>query len=492
MSSAPSGLDRGSLGTTAMSFFTISASAPMTVIAGAVLAMYAVTGVTGVPLSFLVLMLALWPFTIGYTAMSRYVSHAGVFYAFLSRGLGRVAGVAGGLVALLAYNAIQICLYGLLGFNLVLFLPSAHLPWWGWALIVWAVVGVLGILHININARVLAVLLAVEIGMILLFDLGAFTHPAGGHLSLAGLAPSNLFVSGIGGVLAFGIASFVGYESAPAYSEEAKGTGPVTRSTFGALFFLGLLYAISSLALSVAVGPTAVVDAARDPASGIPFSVLSALYGSPVATLGSLLLITSIVGAMISFHNTVARYIFSLGRERILPAALGHIGSGTAAGAPIGGSIVQSVLALGVFGGFALFGLDPFTKLFTWLSAVAAIGIGVLMIGTSFAVIGYFRRNPEAAAQESGWKRIGAPALGAVTLSIVVGITVYNISSLLGTASNSPLVYILPGLVAVVALVGVIWGLILRNTKPLVYHSIGEGQLRPLEVLSPAFADLEI
>jgi len=492
MSSAPGGLDRGSVGTTAMSFFTISASAPMTVIAGAVVATYAVTGVPGVPLSFLVLMVALWPFTVGYTAMSRYVSHAGVFYAFIARGLGRVAGVAAGLVALLAYNAIQICLYGLLGASLAGFLPAAKLPWWGWALIVWAVVGILGILHININARVLAVLLTLEIFMILLFDAGAFTHPAGGHLNLAGLAPNNLFVSGIGGVLAFGIASFVGYESAPAYSEEAKGTGPVTRSTFGALFFLGLLYAFSSLALSVAEGPQGVIDAARDPASGIPFSILGKLYGTPVATLGNLLLITSIVGAMISFHNTVARYIFSLGRERILPGVLGHIGSGSAAGAPIGGSIVQSVLAVCVFGGFALGGLDPVTTLFTWLSAVAAIGVGVLMIGTALAVIGYFRRTPEAAAQESGWHRAGAPALGAITLSVVVGITVYNVDSILGTASNSPLVFALPGMVAAVAAVGVIWALVLRASRPLVYHGIGEGQLRPLEVLSPAFADLEI
>src|SRR6266516_781668 len=82
MSKAPAGLDRGSLGTPGMSFFTVSASAPMTVVAGSVIATFAATGVKGVPLSFLVLAVALWPFTIGYTAMSRHVSHAGVFYAY--------------------------------------------------------------------------------------------------------------------------------------------------------------------------------------------------------------------------------------------------------------------------------------------------------------------------------------------------------------------------------------------------------------------------
>src|SRR5689334_14179459 len=124
MSKAPGGLDRGSLGTAGMSFFTVSASAPMTVLAGSVVATFAVTGVLAVPLSFLVLAVALWPFTVGYTAMSRHVSHAGVFYSYLAKGLGRVFGVAGGLVALVSYNAIQICLYGLLGASLTALWPG--------------------------------------------------------------------------------------------------------------------------------------------------------------------------------------------------------------------------------------------------------------------------------------------------------------------------------------------------------------------------------
>ncbi len=190
--------------------------------------------------------------------------------------------------------------------------------------------------------------------MILLFDIGAFTHPAGGSISLAGLAPSNFFVSGIGGVLAFGIAAFVGYESGPVYGEEAKGPGPVSRATFGALFFLGLLYAVSSLALTVTTGPDNVVDdAQRQAETGIPFSVLSNLYGGWASGLANLLLITSIFGALLSFHNTVARYVFAMSRERVLPPWLGRIGTGSAGGAPIGGSLLQSVIAVVVFGAFA-------------------------------------------------------------------------------------------------------------------------------------------
>jgi amino acid transporter len=490
MSKAPAGLDRGSLGTPGMSFFTISASAPMTVVAGSVIATFATTGVQGVPLSFLVLALALWPFTVGYTAMSRHVSHAGVFYAYLARGLGRVPGVAGGLVAVVSYNAIQICLYGLLGFSLANLWPAMHLAWWAWAGLAWAAVAILGILHININARVLAVLLIFEVGMILLFDIGAFTHPAGGHVSLAGLAPGNLMVTGVGGVLAFGIAAFVGYESGPVYGEEAKGAGPVARATFGALFFLGLLYAVSSLALTVTEGPGHVADAARDPASGIPFSVLSNLYGGPVAGLANLLLITSIFGALLSFHNTVARYLFAMSRERVLPAWLGRIGSGSGAGAPIGGSLLQSLSALVVFGAFAVAGANPVATLFTWLAYVAAVGILLLMVGTSLAVIGFFRKAGNL--NEPAWKRTVAPVFGAVALAVVLAVTVYNSSAVLGVDPSSPLTIVLPSIIAAAAIVGALWGLVLRESRPAVYQGIGAGQTKPLAVLSHAFADVEL
>ena len=490
MSKAPAGLDRGSLGTAGMSFFTISASGPMVVLVGGVVTTLAATGVIGVPLSFLVLAVALWPFTVGYTTMSRHVSHAGVFYAYLARGLGRVWGVAAGLVAVVSYNAIQISLYGLLGATLTLLWPQVPLAWWMWAGLAWAAVALLGILHININARVLAVLLICEVGMILLFDIGAFTHPDGGSVSFAGLAPDKLLVGGIGGALALGIAAFVGYESGPVYGEEAKGPGPVSRATFGALFFLGLFYAFSSLALTVTLGPDKVVDAARDPQSGIPFSILSNLYGGWAAGLAGLLLVTSIFGALLSFHNTVARYVFAMSRERVLPPWLGRIGTGSTGGAPIGGSLLQSVVALLVVVAFAATGADPLKTLFTWLSYLAAVGILLLMVGASLAVIGFFRRNPQAA--ETAWRRRIAPALGALMLAVVLGITVYNSGSVLGTQTFSAVIIVLPGIVALAAVVGVLWGMVLRESRPTVYQAIGAGQTKPLAVLSHAFSDVEV
>ncbi len=353
--SARSGLARRSVTAGGLWFFAVSASAPMTALVGGVVTSYAHTGVVGMPLSFLLLTAALCLLTVGYVAMSRHVAHAAPFYALLALGLGRAWGVVGGLVALVGYNAVQIALYGLLGSTLAADLGG---PWWVWAALVWLVIAVFGVLRVDISARLIAALLVVEIGVIVLFDVGAFTHPAGGSVSLDPLRPSRLFVGGLGGVFALSIASFLGYESGPAYGEEARTDRAVGRATLAALAVLGPFYAVCAWALSVAEGPDRVAQAAaRDP--DLPFTILSSSFGPfgpVVAGLGQVLLVTSVFAAMLSFHGTAARYTFGFARERLLPTWLASTGTGNRSqrDAPIGGSVVQSLLAAVVVAVFAV------------------------------------------------------------------------------------------------------------------------------------------
>src|SRR4029453_15319361 len=137
MRSPVSQLRRRRLGVVHIVFFTVAASAPLTVLGGGVTTTFAVTGVTGVPLSFLLLAVALGLFAFAYAAMSRFVANAGAFYAYISHGLGATWGVEGSIVALKSYNFIQISLFGLLGASLGELVNQAtgvSLPWWAWAL----------------------------------------------------------------------------------------------------------------------------------------------------------------------------------------------------------------------------------------------------------------------------------------------------------------------------------------------------------------------
>jgi amino acid transporter len=478
-STSPSGfgasaLARRRLGVGSLVFFTVSASAPMTVLAGGAVATFAASGVIGVPLSFPILAIALALFAVGYAAMSRHVVNAGVFYAYISQGLGGVWGVAASFTALIAYNGIQIGLWGLFGASVGGFVDAKTGLSWSWE--VWTYIGialiaVLGVLRVDLNAKLLSVLLIVEIAAVLLFDLGSFTHPAGGSISFAGLEPKNLFVSGLGGVLAFGIAAFTGFESAGDYAEEAKNPRKtVGRALAIAVAFTGVLYTVSAWALSVGAGPENVITEARDPNSGFPFSLMAQNFGTVIGDIANVLLLTSVFAALISFHNTVARYLYSAGRERVLPRIMARTGSRSAA--PFVGSITQTVLSVIIVGIFAISGKDPVLALFTWCSFVAGLGILALMIGTSIAVIAYLNKHRDT---ENVWQRIIAPGLAVLALGAILYVSAVNSSVLLGTDSHSALRWILPCLVVAAVVIGLVWGAVLRSTNPTVYAGIGKG-----------------
>ncbi len=283
-------LARRTLGRGSLFVFAVGASSPLTVLIGGVVATFALTGVEGVPLSFLVIMvlLAVGP---ARGRLRRHGQTRGAQRPVLRSARSRVqpghrSGRRGGGAA----HTIQISLFALIGTTMAGLYGAGS--WWAWAAGAWVVVAVLGRFRGAANAKVLGTLLAVELATILLFDIAAFAHPAGGSISVAPLMPSNLMVSGAAGALAFAMAAFTGVESPQAFGEEARSAKVVSGATFGGIAFLGVFYALSSWAYATAVGPGKVVEAARDPDRG-PFSVLGSMFGPGIILLATLLLIAA-------------------------------------------------------------------------------------------------------------------------------------------------------------------------------------------------------
>ena len=63
--------------------------------------------------------------------------------------------------------------------------------------------------------------------------------------------------------------------------------------------------------------------------------------------------------AALSFHNATWRYAFALGRENVLPAALGRTGANNI---PKAASLAQSATAAVVIGIYAVTGQDPMAR----------------------------------------------------------------------------------------------------------------------------------
>jgi amino acid transporter len=462
------------LGIPSVVFFVMAAAAPLTVVAGGATTGYAVTGIVGIPVSYLVVAVILALFAVGYVAMSRHIVNAGAFYTYVSRGLGRPAGVSAAFVAVLAYNAMQIGLYGGFGAVLADFLGGRFgwsVPWWGCALVGWAAVGVLGVLRVDLNGRVLAVMLLLEIAVAVVFDVVMVSHPAGGVVEFATLAPSHIFAAGIGAALVTAITGFVGFEATVVFSEETKDPKrTIARATYISVAVTGLLYGLSAWAMSVATGPDRIVAAARADGTSLIFNLVAPHVGRTLVDVGHLLFVTSLFAALLAFHNTVARYLFALGRERVLPAALGRTSPRT--GAPRAGSLTQTVLALLVLVAYAVAGLDPILHLFFWVTVTGGLGVLILMAATSAAVVGFFARDRHG---EHLWRRLLAPALATVALVTVLVVTIQQFATLLGVEATSPLRWLFPAAYAVAALFGVGWALLLRMARPRVYAVIGLG-----------------
>lgn len=168
------------LGTGGLLLSVLAATAPLMVVAGVMPTTFAVMGIVGQPLLFVVLGVVLILFSIGYAEMSRHVHNAGAFYAYISRGLGGTAGAGAALVALVAYNALQVGIYGIFGFEVSGLLSTyadLDVAWWIPALLAVLAVGALGWLKIDVNARVLGVLLLIEVVLVVVFDIAAVTDP---------------------------------------------------------------------------------------------------------------------------------------------------------------------------------------------------------------------------------------------------------------------------------------------------------------------------
>ena len=82
------GLKSGKLSTASLVFIIIAASAPLTVLAGGAPTNYAVAGLLGVPIGYVVLGIILALFAVGYGRMASQIQSSGAFYVFIARGLG--------------------------------------------------------------------------------------------------------------------------------------------------------------------------------------------------------------------------------------------------------------------------------------------------------------------------------------------------------------------------------------------------------------------
>ncbi|MEC4017219.1 APC family permease [Streptomyces sp. H27-D2] len=462
-------LRSGTLGVADIIFFVVSAAAPLTIMAG--VAPFAIgAGGVGAPVGYLVAGATLALFAVGFTTMGRHVRSGGAFYAYITRGLGRPAGLGAAVLALLAYNGMQIGVYGLLATTA----QDALRTLWGID-VPWPPIAVLGVIviwyggfrSIDFGAKVLGVLLVAETGILMLLA-GAVLLRGGAHgLELSSFAPKNAFAPGIGGVLAFAFAAFTGFESTALYRTEARDPKrAIPRATYIAVGFLGLFYGFMAWVIIQAFGTTEIMKAvAADPA-GLFFTATTEYVGGWATDAMHILIVTSVLASLLAFHNAINRYGLALSREGVLPPVFGRIHPRL--GSPYVSGLAQTVLALLVVIGFAVADADPYRQLLLWVNTPGLIGLVVLQMLAAASVPLFFRRFRHT---EGAWRTLVAPIAATALLAGALWLVVSKIELMTGAGPGVNVVLVL--LVPIVFALGVALALRLRRTRPQVYADFG-------------------
>jgi amino acid transporter len=421
---------RGHIGVPGVVFMVVAAAAPLTAMAGALPVMLAIGNGAGTPMAYLIVAVVLLVFSVGYAAMSHHLVDAGAFYAYVSRGLGRRLGLGAAALALLAYTAIQAAIYGLAATTMQVLMikyGGPDLPWYVWAAGFLVIVGFLGFRSIDVGAKVLGVLMILEIGIVLVVAVAILVQGGADGINLTSFTPSSFMYGAPGIALMFAIASFIGFEATAIYGEESKNpTRTVPLSTYIAVTLIGVFYAFASWAIVLAYGVDNVEAAAQNDITGLTFAAAATYVGPVAADIMEILLLSSLFAALLAFHNAIARYLFALGRQGALPAALAK--THPKHGSPYIGSLVQSISAAVVIAIFAVAGADPVLQLFTWMSGLATIAILILMVLTSIAILVFFQRHR---VDTRLWNTRIAPALGSLGLIAITVISLANFTTLI-------------------------------------------------------------
>ena len=482
-------LQSKAVGLVGVLFLAVTGAAPMSAMLGNVpfAAGYGIGIYT--PAAFLLATIVLTVFSIGYAAMAARVSSVGGFYSFISQGLGREIGMSAGITSLACYSVFEASLTGLFAFfgnKWLIDHFGINVPWPVLALLMIAVIAVLSYRDVKLSAKILGVALIAEVAILAIFVLGVLFASSGTNFNPEALNVFNVYtplpaqtvgtVAIPAGAAAVGIFmafwSWVGFEMAPNYAEESRDPKRIVpQSILLSVIGLGVFYVIVSWC-AVSAYPTEADMAAKAFSDGVNFYLtpIQQFVGNWAYELMFLLILTSSFACGMAFHNTAARYLYSLAREGVLPKAVAETHDHHKS--PHKASAVQSVLAAAWV---ILYGLgygfdDPSGQ--AWLGVYtlfAVLGTGLLLVlqaVVSVAIILWFKKNGGG----NVFTTVIAPAISFLVQIWLVYTLIANLATLGGTNGFAQSI---PYVGLAIILVGLVWGFVLKLSNPAAYNNIG-------------------
>jgi amino acid transporter len=463
-------LQKNALGLFSIVAAVIATNGPLTALVGAVPATLAIGNGVGLPSVYLIVGFVYLIFSVGFVAMSRYTKNAGAFYSYIAKGLGRPWAVSAAFLAIIAYNAMQLAIYAMLGYFLSDALKSwlsIDVSWWVCCFVTLAVILAASISNIKVSGKLLLILLALELSIIIIFDIAAFAQGGPTGYTLQSFTPSATFNAGFGVAIVFVVGSYMGFETTAIYAEEAKNPQRnIPLATYIAITTIMVIYALSVWALIVVWGANDVVAQATQSPTELWYGMAERLSGKLVSQSMAVLMLTSLFAALLSFHNTTSRYIFSLARESVFPKFLAKVHPKQMT--PYAACTAQALGVVVAMGIFVYFEADPMGVVLPYTAAHSTIGLLTVQAMTSLAVICFFWRDHRGL---SAWSRLIAPAISGFSLIGFIVMEVAHLELLTGSTSNWIIMF--PVSIAIIGVGGIIYAFWLKVSRPEKYIGLG-------------------
>jgi amino acid transporter len=495
-------LKPGAVGLIGVLFLTVTGSAPISAMLFNTPISVGFGNGIGTPAGFLIATIVLTIFGVAYVAMARKVTTAGGFYSFISHGLTRELGMASGFLMVSAYSVFEVSLVG--GFAYFAQLKGQSygldIAWYWYGFFMIALICVLTWFDVKLSARLLGIALLCEILTLLVFDGFMFTQ-ASGNVSASAINPINAFkglpahgkaiAAGAAGIgIFFAFWSWVGWEMAPNYGEESRNPKKnVPRAMYISVIGLGIFYVVTSWAgITGYHSINAAASVAQTNAANFFFLPAHHFAGSFLRGALSWFIITGSFACGMAFHNTTARYMYSLGRERVLPTILGRTHERFKS-ANIA-STTQSGIATLILLAFVLFAKANSTgagnsigyiQVYGLMAVMGVVSILAIQALVSIAIFNYFRTHHKA--DHHWWTTITAPIIATVTQALVLYLAISNLDFLGSGYSYAK--WLVWGDLAIF-LAGLGYALYLKRNDRAKFETVGRMINQGIDTVEPA------
>ncbi|KIL40204.1 hypothetical protein SD70_15435 [Gordoniibacillus kamchatkensis] len=377
---------------------------------------------------------------------SKVAPSAGAFYVFASKGIGPRSGFLSGWLMFIGYSLLEPAEEALFGTTASSLLKSGlgiDIPWYVISLLAWAFVLMLSCIGAKQSMKMTMILFAGEVGVLLV--LCCIVLAKGGHDGIhfevfsPAMSPSGF--SGIALGMIYGMLSFVGFESATTLAEEVKNPKRnVYYALIGSTLLVGCIYIFATFTVVNGFGLKNMDKLASDAS---PFVTMATQFGNTtLVTLIALAGLSSILAVTIGVNNAIARVIYVMGREKVLPSALGKLNARFHT--PTNAIMFQSAVALVLLllMGFAV---GP-SNTYGYLGAILTLGIIPVYMMASVGYVLY--QKSQSNVRKHPFKNLILPIISSLLLLIPLSASFYPVPEF---PYN-----ILPFIVIVYAIIGII------------------------------------